>query len=61
MKTTIKVLLFILLFAVSCSNDQSDSDLLNDPEEQDEVLTFYGHDEEYDAGPNEGHESGRRQ
>ena len=46
MRITVNLLLFILLLAtiVSCANNGTAADLLNDPEEQDEVLTVIAND-----------------
>lgn len=46
MKTKINLLLFIPLFVaiIGCTNNRSANDLLNDPEEQDEVLTTIAND-----------------
>jgi hypothetical protein len=46
MKTIIILLLFMPLFTavISCSNSKSVDDLLNDPEQQDEVLTAIAND-----------------
>ena len=46
MKTTVNLLLFIALFSaiMSCSNNRSAGELLNDPEGQDEVLTAIAND-----------------
>lgn len=46
MNTKINILLFIPLFAaiISCTDNRSASDLLNDPEEQDKILTAMASD-----------------
>ena len=46
MKTIVNLLLFIPLFSVimSCENNRSADDLLNDPQEQNKVLTVIAND-----------------
>ncbi len=46
MKTTVNLLLLIPLFStiISCSNNRSADEILDDPEQQDEVLTAIAND-----------------